>query len=109
MDHHVPGPVTEGLRLRGIDVLTAYEDESAEIEDDVLLARTTELGRVLYSQDDDLLVIANRWLQNGRAFAGLIYAHQLNITVGRAVRDLELVAQIYDLEEMVNRIEFIPL
>jgi hypothetical protein len=26
MDHHVPRAVTLGLRLRGVDVLTAYED-----------------------------------------------------------------------------------
>src|SRR5438876_4905474 len=26
MDHHVPGAITLGLRLRGVEVLTAYED-----------------------------------------------------------------------------------
>ena len=30
MDHHVPFSVTEGLRQRGIDVLTAYEDNAAQ-------------------------------------------------------------------------------
>ena len=25
MDHHVPRAITVGLRLRGVDVLTAYE------------------------------------------------------------------------------------
>lgn len=109
MDHHVPASVTQGLRLKGIDVLTAYEDERAEAEDDMVLARSSELGRVLYSQDEDLLVIAHRWLQTGREFAGLIYAHQLNITVGRAVRDLDLIASVLDPEDIVNRIEFIPI
>jgi len=109
MDHHIPASVTEGLRRREIDVLTAYEDDSAELADTLLLARSTELGRVLYSQDDDLLVITNEWLNSGREFAGLIYSHQLNITMGRAVQDLELIAQAYEPEDMVNRIEFIPL
>ena len=32
MDHHVPRPITNGLRLRGVDVLTAAEDGVAELE-----------------------------------------------------------------------------
>jgi len=27
MDHHVPRAITEGLRLRGVDVLTAEDDK----------------------------------------------------------------------------------
>ncbi len=109
MDHHVPSSVTEGLRRKGIDVLTAYEDDNAETDDEILLMRSTALGRVLYSQDEDLLVIAHGWLQRGRAFSGLIYAHQLNITVGRAVRDLELMANVFEPQDMIDRIEFIPI
>ena len=109
MDHHGPLSVTTGLRQRNVDVLTAYEDDNANTEDEHLLARASELGRVLYSQDDDLLVIAHEWLQESRDFTGLIYAHQLNITVGRAVRDLELLARVLEPDEIRNRIEFIPI
>lgn len=55
MDVHVPYAVTTGLRLRGVDVLTAQEDGASELDDPALLDRATELGRVLYTQDDDLL------------------------------------------------------
>ncbi len=55
MDVHVPRAVTEGLRLREVDVLTAQEDDTAEIPDPQLLDRATVLGRVLVSQDKDLL------------------------------------------------------
>jgi len=71
MDHHVPFAITAGLRKRGVDVRTAEEDGSATLEDDPLLARATSLGRILFSQDEDLLVIAHQWLQSGREFAGL--------------------------------------
>jgi hypothetical protein len=109
MDQHVPAPITAGLRRRGIDVVTAYEDDGAEFDDDALLERATHLGRVLFSQDRDLLVIAHQWLETGREFSGLIYAHQLNITIGRAVRDLELLAQALEPDDMHNHIEFLPL
>jgi hypothetical protein len=64
---------------------------------------------VLFSQDRDLLRIANEQLGSGRDFNGLVYAHQLSITIGQAIRDLELLAQVFDLKEMRNRIEFLPL
>ena len=109
MDHHVPGPITDGLRQRDIDVITAHEDGAATFDDDVLLERAGQIGRVLFSQDRDLLVIANSWLVAEREFSGLIYAHQLNITIGRAVRDLELLTQVLEPEDMQNHIEFLPL
>jgi predicted nuclease of predicted toxin-antitoxin system len=60
MDHHVPRAITTGLRLRHVDVLTAYEDQTHDIDDVSLLDRATLLGRVLFTQDDDLLIEATR-------------------------------------------------
>jgi hypothetical protein len=36
MDHHVPRAITLGLRLRDVDVLTAYEDLASQLEDAAL-------------------------------------------------------------------------
>lgn len=41
MDVHIPRAVTNGLRLRGIDVLTAQEDQTITLTDDKLLDRAT--------------------------------------------------------------------
>ena len=60
MDHHVDAAITEGLRLRGGDVLTCRDDGTTTLDDESLLARATQLGRVLFSQDDDLLDIVHR-------------------------------------------------
>ena len=60
MDHHVPRAITEGLRLRSIDVITAYEDGADDMDDPALLDRANELGRVLFTQDDDLLAEATK-------------------------------------------------
>jgi hypothetical protein len=108
MDHHVDAAITSGLRQRGVDVLTAYEDDAAEMEDEILLARATQLGRVLFSQDADLLKVTDHWLTIEREFAGLVYAHQLGITIGQAIRDLLLITQTLNPEDMKNRIEFLP-
>ena len=54
MDVYVRRAISDGLRRGGVDVLTAQDDESTRLPDPELLDRATELGRVLFSQDDDL-------------------------------------------------------
>ncbi len=48
MDVHVPQAITDQLRRRGVDVLTAIEDTSAELADEALLERASSLERVLF-------------------------------------------------------------
>jgi hypothetical protein len=108
MDQHVPLAITEGLRERGVEVLTAHEDKSADWTDPDILQRATELQRVVFTLDDDFLAIAADWLESAREFAGVAYAHQLGITIGQAIRDLELMASVLDPDDMRNRIEFLP-
>lgn len=109
MDVHVRRAVTSALRLRSVDVLTAQEDGSAELPDDALLRRATELGRVLVSQDEDLLREGAEWLRKGKGFAGIIYAHQLRITIGQMVEDLEFIARATSPDEWSGKIEYLPL
>jgi len=66
MDVHVRRAVTAGLRLRGVNILTAQEDGTGELRDPDLLDRATALGRVLFTQDDDLLREAERQQQTAK-------------------------------------------
>ena len=81
MDVHVPMAITDQLRRRGVDVLTAIEDGAATLEDDQLLARASELGRVLFTQDIRFKALAEDWQRQGRGFAGLIFGHQMRGTI----------------------------
>jgi uncharacterized protein with PIN domain len=109
MDHHVPRAITNGLRLRGVDVLTAHEDGASELEDPALLDRAAEVGRVLFTQDDDLLVEATKRQQTGASFPGVVYAHLLRASIGRCVEDLEVIASAASAEEVANQVVFLPL
>ena len=109
MDVHVRRAITNALRLRKIDVLTAQEDRSARITDPELLDRATLLDRVLFSQDDDLLREATARQRTAAEFAGVIYAHQLHVPVGRCIEDLALLALVEEPESMRNRVVFLPL
>ncbi|MEY2428132.1 MAG: hypothetical protein QOJ40_1017 [Verrucomicrobiota bacterium] len=74
---HVRRAVSVALRQRGVDVLTAQADDATKFLDPALLDRATGLGRVLFSQDEDLLAEATRRQRSGIPFAGVVYAHQL--------------------------------
>lgn len=62
-----------------------------------------------FSQDADLLGVAKSWQESGRDFAGLFYGHQLQLTVGQAVRDLEIASAVLEASEMRNYAEYLPL
>jgi Domain of unknown function (DUF5615) len=109
MDVHVPAAITRGLLMRGVDVITAQLDGSTRLEDSKLLDRATQLGRVLFSQDEDLLAEATRRQRSGEHFGGVIYAHQLRVTIGRIIGDLELLAHATTTEDFANRVEYLPL
>lgn len=108
-DHHVHKAVAVGLRLRDVDVLTAYEDGTGELPDPDLLDRASALGRVLFTHDDDLLVEAALRLEQGKSFAGVAYVHQLQLTIGQCINELELLAKLSDEGEAENQVIFLPL
>ena len=72
MDVHVPQAITDQLRLRGVDVITAGEDGADEFPDDVLLERVAQLGRVLFTQDIRFRALAEEWQRLGKPFGGLV-------------------------------------
>jgi predicted nuclease of predicted toxin-antitoxin system len=70
MDEHVPKAVTEGLRRRGVDVLTAQEASMLHALDEQHLQLAADLGRVVFTQDTDFL----RLHAAGVPHAGIVYA-----------------------------------
>ena len=109
MDQHIPRAITVGLRLRGMDVITAFEDKANEMNDSELLNRASELERVLFTQDDDLLAEAAIRQKNCIFFQGVIYVHQLLISIGACVNDLEIIVKAAEPDELVNAVIFLPL
>lgn len=109
MDHHIPKAITTGLLLRNVDVLTSYEDGTDQLDDEALLERAHDLRRVLFTQDDDLLIIASKYQKNKKSFSGVIYGHQLRVTIGVCIQDLEIISKNGEQKEIDNQIIFLPL
>ena len=121
MDVHIPKAITVGLRFRGVDVLTAQTaqvdnaaqtaqvDNAAQLDDSSLLDPASSLGRVLFTFDDDLLAEAHKRQSEGIAFAGIIYVHLLEVSVGPCIEDLEIIAKAGEPVDLANQVEFLPL
>ena len=109
MDVHIPRAVTDGLRMRGIDVLTAQEDGTTETKDPILLDRATELSRLFVTQDDDFLALAASHQSVGKHFRTVVYARQMGITIGLLISDLETIARTATEAESWNYVFYIPL
>lgn len=109
MDEHVPKPITVGLHIRGVDVLTVQEDDRRETDDDILLDRAGELGRVMFSFDADMLREATRRQRVEESFSGVIFAHPTQISVGECIRDLEIIAKAGELEDLRDQVLYLPL
>ena len=107
MDVQVPQPITRGLRRRGVDVLTAQEDGAARTPDPDLLRRARDLGRMLFSQDEDLIVEAAKCQRAGEPFATLVFARQLDLSIGRCIADLEALAKAALPEDAQSQIIFL--
>jgi hypothetical protein len=109
MDVHVHAAVTEQLRRRGVDVVTAQDDGALQFPDDQLLERSTTLGRVLFTYDIRFKALAEDWQRRSKPFAGLVWGHPMRLTIGRIVTDLELIAKATDLPEWQGVVDLLPL
>jgi len=102
LDEHVPRAVATGLRLRGVDVLTAQEAGMLEASDVAHLTLGMQQGRMVFTQDADFL----RLHAAGVPHAGIAYASQ-RTPVGKIVRGLMLIYQLLDLADVQNHVEFL--
>jgi hypothetical protein len=102
MDEHVPPAVTRGRRQRGVDVLTTQEAGMRGADDEAQLRLAADQERVLFSQDEDFLVLQRQIASH----AGIAYAPQ-QTPIGTLVRGLLLIHDVLTAEDMRGRVEFL--
>ncbi|HBJ82670.1 MAG TPA: hypothetical protein DDZ88_02105 [Verrucomicrobiales bacterium] len=108
MDVHVPLAITRALRRKGFDVLTAQDDGTSTLADDLLLDRAMELNRLLFTQDQDFLEETALRQAAGRSFATVIFARQ-SVSIGACVRDIEVILDALQASEARDLLLHLPL
>jgi hypothetical protein len=101
-DEQIPRAVIEGLRRRGVDVLSTNEAEMLGASDIEQLALASGQDRIILTQDDDFL----RLHAKGHRHSGIVYARQPT-PIGDMIRGLMLICQVLDAEEMKEHVEFL--
>ena len=103
LDEMVSKDVASALRRRGVDVLTTHEAGNLSHSDEEQLSFARTEGRVLFTMDDDHLVLHNQ----GHEHSGIVYvAQNKKISTGEAVKFLWLVYEVLTPAEMEGHIEF---
>jgi predicted nuclease of predicted toxin-antitoxin system len=102
LDEHVPHAIAEGLRRLAIDVTTSADACLLGATDAAQMAYGLTHGRVIFTQDDDFLALA----AGGAGHAGLAYCAPNTRAIGQIIGALELIWEVYEPNEMSNRVEF---
>jgi len=102
IDENVSNAIIKGLRLRGVDVLTAQEANKLGASDETHLELAVKLKRVIFTQDADFL----RFHAKGLKHYGIVYAHQQK-PIGEIIRGLILIFEIFENKELKNKVEFL--
>lgn len=96
------------LKVRGVDVESAWSASMLRRSDADQLSYATSQGRVLYSFNvGDFYRIHSRLLEEGSGHAGIILAQQGRFSIGEQLRQLLRISATLSPEEMRSRVEFL--
>ena len=106
-DENVDVRVAEGLRRRGVEAASAYDEQRVGVPDEAQLAHAAMLGAVIFTHDVNLIEIALEMNRRGDDHKGVIFSQVHRLRLGECIRRLALYAEVVTAEEMINRIEFL--
>lgn len=94
--------VSEGLKRRGVNTISARDAGNLGLSDEEQLAYASKNNLVIVTHDDDFLSIAIE-LEH----TGIAYVHQEKYKVGDLIRRLKLLWETTQSENMMNHVEFL--
>ena len=100
-DEHVHPGIVKALQKNGIDVLTAQQAGMLDADDKSHLQFAASQGRVMITQDEDLL--KPHWEMK---HSGVAYAHQ-RTPMSRIIEGLILIFQAMTEDELENHVEYL--
>lgn len=102
LDESVNVTIASGLKRRGIEAITARDSDTLGLTDIEQLEYAPRNGLVILTHDDDFLSLALN-----KRHSGVVYVHQQKYSIGDLIRNLKLLWDIVDSEEIKNHIEFL--
>jgi hypothetical protein len=106
-DHHVKQAIVDGLRLHGMDVVTALERQWETLDDEALLTLATQDGRLLLTNDKGFLRRDSEWQRARRVHAGIVFWPQAKRSIGDVIRSVVVYASTTTAEDAAGRVEYV--
>jgi hypothetical protein len=103
LDENCAGAIARGLRRFGIDVTTTPEAGLLGATDLEQVAYALPVSRVIFTQDGDFLGIPG----SGLPHPGIAYCPKDSRSIGELIDSLRLIWELYEPDEMTNRVEYI--
>ncbi|WP_165228004.1 DUF5615 family PIN-like protein [Aquisphaera insulae] len=103
LDENCTKAIAAGLRRHGVEVSTTPEAGLLGAVDDDQVAFALSQGRVIFTQDRDFLKIH----ATGTHHPGIAYCEKDTRSLGEIISSLVLVWEIYEPEELADRIEYL--
>ena len=85
-DENIEEAIIQGLRRRGVDVISARELGYMGRDDEFHLLKAKQLRAVVFTHDIDFLIMAHRWSSSGREHNGIVYVSSQKIPIGVCIR-----------------------
>lgn len=101
-DEHVSNAVIEGLRQRGVEILSIPDAGMMGAPDESILSKAEVEGYVIFTQDADFL----RLHASGTNHKGIVYTPRV-ASIGDIICGLMLVFEVLEPEDMKNHVEFL--
>lgn len=103
LDEQFPHAVARALRRAGIDVVTADEAGLRSAPDLEVLAHALRERRMLLTHDPHFVAFHYA----GQAHTGIAFREAERRSIGEIVERLLLIAEQYEVEELVGRLEYL--
>ena len=102
LDESVNVAVVAGLKRRGVHASSARDSGNRGLSDLGQLEYAGNNNFVIVTHDDDFISMVSK-----KQHSGIVYVHQQKYTIGHLIRNLKLLWDIVEDEEMKNHIEFL--
>ena len=101
-DEHIESSIVNGLKLLGIDAVSANEAGKRESDDEEILRFAKENNRVIITRDSDFIKLHRKGVEH----AGIVFIPNF-LAIGKIIRETEKVCMLFD--NLENIIIYMPL
>jgi predicted nuclease of predicted toxin-antitoxin system len=106
-DESVPVAIAAGLKRRGVKATSARDAGNLGLSDEEQLAYAIANRFLLFTHDDDFILLDAKLREAYKDHWGIVYVHQDKLSIGECIRRLKELADLFEQDDLKNYIEFL--